>query len=80
MLKLYEGYALPSMERLVYTLEYCCPNCNSEKVAIDTSLPVPFFCDGSPSTGDELRTWYCLDCNHRAKGRMFVVKCIDKEE
>ena len=79
MRKSYRGYALPSPMRVAYTLEYRCPSCDSEKVAIDTSIPVPFFCDGSPSTGDELRTWHCPNCNHCASGREFVAKRIPKE-
>jgi len=73
MRKTYRGYALPSPKRVTYTLDYRCPRCCSENVAIDTSVPVPFFCDGSPSTADELRIWNCADCNHRAEGREFVV-------
>lgn len=56
MRKSYRGYALPSSKRVAYTLDYRCPRCCSENVAIDTSVPVPFFCDGSPSTADELGT------------------------
>lgn len=79
MKKSYEGYALPSTTRVVYILDYRCPRCCSEDVAIDESSPVPFFCDGKPSTGDELRSWVCSKCNHRAEGREFVARYIPRE-
>lgn len=73
MKKHYTGYALPSDRRVSYELEYLCPQCGSEAVAIDASQPVPHFCDGGPSTGDELRTWHCKACGHRAQGLDFVL-------
>jgi DNA-directed RNA polymerase subunit RPC12/RpoP len=74
MLKTYQGFGLPGSEWLAYTLEYRCPRCGSENVEIDKSeLFGPSFCDGGPSTADELRDWDCTDCNYRAKGKEFVV-------
>jgi hypothetical protein len=74
MLKSYRGYALPSSNLVAYALEYRCPRCGSEDVAIDVSAPVPEFCDGSPSTADELTSWECVGCNNRAAGHDFVVR------
>ncbi len=79
MRKTYRGYALPSPKRVAYTLDYRCPCCSSENVAIDKAAPYPNFCDGSPSTADELRTWACTDCNHHAEGHKFVTKRIPQE-
>lgn len=80
MMKSYRGYALPTLTRVAYTLEYRCPRCESEHVSMDTSTPFPKFCDGSPSTADELRSWDCTDCNYRAKGREFVARRIPLNE
>ncbi len=80
MLKSYRGYALPSARRVAYTMDYRCPRCYSENVAIDASAPFPKFCDGSPSTADELTNWDCADCNHRAEGHEFVARFIPQEE
>ena len=80
MRKFYRGYALPTLMRVAYTLDYRCPRCSSENVAIDQSDPYPDFCDGSPSTADELRNWVCADCNHRAKGCKFITRHIPHEE
>jgi C4-type Zn-finger protein len=78
MKKSYSGYAQPSSTLVAYTLDYRCPRCCSENVTIDTSVPIPFFYDGSPSTGDELSTWECGDCSHRAEGNEFVAMRIPK--
>ena len=80
MRKSYRGYALPSPMRVAYTLDYRCPRCDSEDVAIEQTAPCPNFCDGSPSTADELRSWKCKGCNHRAEGRKFVARRISQEE
>lgn len=72
MKKSYSGYSLPNLKRVSYTLDYRCPNCHSKNVAIDISVPVPHFCDGGPSSADELRMWICKDCNHHSRGLEFA--------
>lgn len=72
MIKSYQGYSLPGGEWVSYKLEFRCPICDSENVELDTSDPVPVFCDGSPSTADELVCWNCNSCSHRATGEAFV--------
>ncbi len=72
MIKSYEGYALPSDQRVSYQLEFRCPLCDSEDVELDIADPIPEFCDGSPSTADELVHWTCNACKHRAIGQDFA--------
>lgn len=77
MLRNYDDLALPDCEPVAYTLEFRCPKCHSEQVDIDGSSEVPDFCDGWPSTGDELRMWCCSACSHRAVGSSFIVRRIE---
>lgn len=80
MLKSYEGFSLPRFTRVAYVLDYRCPVCSSEKVDIDQSASVPDFCDGSPSTADELRRWTCTECSHCASGSLFVFSAVKEDE
>lgn len=72
MIKSYQGYALPSDKWISYQLEFLCPLCDSGDVELDASDPIPDFCDGSPSTADELVHWTCNACKHRATGLDFA--------
>ena len=80
MFKSYRGFALQSGHEVSYRLEFRCSRCGSEDVVLDTSDLVPHFCDGSPSTADELVHWTCSACNHRALGSNFVARKVDGED
>lgn len=76
MLVNYRGLSLPGgpdgPNQVAFQLDYRCSRCGSENVDIDLSSPFPRFCDGTPSTGDELSEWICADCGHQASGRTFI--------
>ena len=80
MIKTYQGYALPSSLRVAYSLEYRCPKCDSESVDLDTSIRRPTFCDGGPSTGDELSAWKCDTCGTCGSGTQFVARRLDVDD
>lgn len=74
MIKEYKGYSCPCMVYVEFALEYRCPICLTEDVSVDELSPIPSYCDGGPSTPDELREWVCCKCYHRARGWDFKAR------
>ncbi len=69
MIKLYSGFADPGGVPVRFYLDWRCPSCGSEKVLIDPDDKRELhWCDGGPSTEDEIRFWICCDCQHRVRG------------
>lgn len=70
MLKVYEGWGLPNGAYHCFALERRCPQCSGHEVAIVG--PPPFFCDGGPSTWDDLSLWKCGKCAYEGEGGSFA--------
>jgi len=69
MLKHYSGYALPAPVRTRFSIDWRCASCDSQNVDRDPEdVRELHWCDGGPSTEDELRIWLCGDCGCRALG------------
>jgi len=70
MLKTYEGYATPGGGITRFSIDWYCPRCESPNVDRDPEDRRELhWCDGGPSTEDDLRVWLCADCGTRTPGR-----------
>jgi hypothetical protein len=69
MLKTYNGYSLPGPHLVNYSIEWSCSACASTNVERDPDdTRALHWCDGAPSTEDQLRRWICHACGSRAEG------------
>src|SRR4051812_27843604 len=78
MLKVYEGLVWLEAQSVRYSIDWSCPTCSSSEVQIDPEdTGKLFWCDGGPSTEDQLRLWICRSCGHRANGQNMRSRVFD---
>ncbi len=75
MRKIYEGYASPGRHEVRFRLDWSCRHCGGEDVERDPSNQRQLhWCDGGPSTEDQLRYWRCNACGKRTLGHEMKTK------